>query len=154
MLLTLSLPTEEIFLMHSENRPVAKLPAVDFRFQPREMPLVKQQDTQLPVFHFIYWFSSPYRKVWTSLSVSDTDFSVRHSLMLLWFADLMNVTEEVTIHRPRHRRKEANRHRHDLKERRRSYYARPPTKALVATPISGDNFRIIPPQKGRLLVII
>ena len=24
----------------------------------------------------------------------------RHSLMLLWFADLMNVTEEVTIHRP------------------------------------------------------
>ena len=23
-----------------------------------------------------------------------------HSLMLLWFADLMNVTEEVTIHRP------------------------------------------------------
>ena len=63
LLLTLSLPTEEIFLMHSENRPVANLPAVDFRFQPREMPLVKQQDTQLPVFHFIYWFSSPYRKV-------------------------------------------------------------------------------------------
>ena len=25
---------------------------------------------------------------------------IRHSLMLLWFADLMNVTEEVTIHRP------------------------------------------------------
>ena len=25
---------------------------------------------------------------------------LRHSLMLLWFADLMNVTEEVTIHRP------------------------------------------------------
>ena len=24
----------------------------------------------------------------------------RHSLMLHWFADLMNVTEEVTIHRP------------------------------------------------------
>ena len=23
-----------------------------------------------------------------------------HGLMLLWFADLMNVTEEVTIHRP------------------------------------------------------
>ena len=23
-----------------------------------------------------------------------------HSLMLLWFTDLMNVTEEVTIHRP------------------------------------------------------
>ena len=25
---------------------------------------------------------------------------IRHSLMLLWFADLTNVTEEVTIHRP------------------------------------------------------
>ena len=25
---------------------------------------------------------------------------VRHSLMLIWFADLMNVTEEVAIHRP------------------------------------------------------
>ena len=26
--------------------------------------------------------------------------AIRHSLMLLWFADLINVTEEVTIHRP------------------------------------------------------
>ena len=26
--------------------------------------------------------------------------NVRHSLKLHWFADLMNVTEEVTIHRP------------------------------------------------------
>ena len=25
---------------------------------------------------------------------------VRHGLMLIWFADLMNATEEVTIHRP------------------------------------------------------
>ena len=24
----------------------------------------------------------------------------RHGLMLLWFTDLMNVTKEVTIHRP------------------------------------------------------
>ena len=29
-----------------------------------------------------------------------TMWTIRHSLMLLWFADLMNVTEEVTIHRP------------------------------------------------------
>ena len=27
-------------------------------------------------------------------------WTVRHGLMLLWFKDLMNVTEEVTIHRP------------------------------------------------------
>ena len=29
-----------------------------------------------------------------------TRWSIRHGLMLLWFTDLMNVTEEVTIHRP------------------------------------------------------
>ena len=29
-----------------------------------------------------------------------TRWTIRHSLMLLWFADLMNVTEEDTIHRP------------------------------------------------------
>ena len=31
----------------------------------------------------------------------ETRWTIRHSLMLLWFTDLMNVTEEVTIHRPR-----------------------------------------------------
>ena len=29
-----------------------------------------------------------------------TKENIRHSLKLHWFADLMNVTEEVTIHRP------------------------------------------------------
>ena len=29
-----------------------------------------------------------------------TRWTIRHSLMLLWFADLINVTKEVTIHRP------------------------------------------------------
>ena len=29
-----------------------------------------------------------------------TRWTIRHGLILLWFADLMNVTEEVTIHRP------------------------------------------------------
>ena len=29
-----------------------------------------------------------------------TRWTIRHSLMLLWFADLMNVTGEVTTHRP------------------------------------------------------
>ena len=28
-----------------------------------------------------------------------TRWTIRHGLMLLWFADLMNVTEEVTFHR-------------------------------------------------------
>ena len=29
-----------------------------------------------------------------------TRWTIRHGLMLLWFTGLMNVTEEVTIHRP------------------------------------------------------
>ena len=44
-LLTLSLPTEEIFQVHGQNRPVANLPVVDFRSQPREMPLPKPLNT-------------------------------------------------------------------------------------------------------------
>ena len=44
-LLTLSLPTEEIFQVHGQNRPVAILPVVDFRSQPREMPLPKPLNT-------------------------------------------------------------------------------------------------------------
>ena len=36
-----------------------------------------------------------YIKVYTA-----TTLTIRHGLMLLWFTDLMNVTEEVTIHRP------------------------------------------------------
>ena len=31
-LLTLFLPTEEVFLVKGQNRPVANLPAVDFHF--------------------------------------------------------------------------------------------------------------------------
>ena len=53
-LLTLSLPTEEIFQVHGQNRPVANLPVVDFRSQPREMPLPKPLNTQLSVFLFVY----------------------------------------------------------------------------------------------------
>ena len=34
-----SFPTEEIFQVLGKSRPVANLPAVDFRSQPREMPL-------------------------------------------------------------------------------------------------------------------
>ena len=29
-----------------------------------------------------------------------TRWTIRLGLMLLWFTDLMNVTEEVTVHRP------------------------------------------------------
>ena len=36
-LLTLSLPTEEVLQVNSQNRLVANLPVVDFHSQPREM---------------------------------------------------------------------------------------------------------------------
>ena len=40
-------------------------------------------------------YLTTYIKVHTA-----TRWTIRHSLKLHWFADLMNVTEEVTIHRP------------------------------------------------------
>ena len=73
-LLTLSLPTEEVFQVNGQNRPVANLPIVDFHSQPREMLTPKPLNTQLSVFLLAYWFSSSSRKVLTSLSVSDTVF--------------------------------------------------------------------------------
>ena len=36
-LLTLSLPTEEVFQVHGQNWPVANLPVGNFHSQPREM---------------------------------------------------------------------------------------------------------------------
>ena len=75
-LLTLSLPTEEVFQVNGQNRPVANLPVVDFHSQPREMLTLKPLNRKLSVFLLVYWFSLPFRKVWTSLSVSDTDFLV------------------------------------------------------------------------------
>ena len=36
-LLTLSLPTEEVFQVNGQNRLVENLPVVDFHSQPREM---------------------------------------------------------------------------------------------------------------------
>ena len=74
--LTFSFPTEEVFQVNGQNRPVANLPVVDFHSQPREMLTPKPLNTQLSVFLLVYWFSCPSRKVWTSLSVSDTDFLV------------------------------------------------------------------------------
>ena len=44
-LLTFSLPTEEIFQIHGQNWPVAKLTVVGSRPQPREMPLPEPLNT-------------------------------------------------------------------------------------------------------------
>ena len=44
-LLTLSLPTEEVFRANGQNRSVANPPFVQFRSKPREMPSLKPLDT-------------------------------------------------------------------------------------------------------------
>ena len=59
-LLTLSLQTEEVFQVNSQNRPVVNLPVVDFHSQPREMLTSKPLNTQLWVFLLVNWFSSPF----------------------------------------------------------------------------------------------
>ena len=71
-LLTWSLPTEEIFQVHGQNRPVANRPAVDFRSQPRERPLPKPLNIYGLSFHLL--LSSLSRKVWMSLFVGGADF--------------------------------------------------------------------------------
>ena len=58
-LLTLSLTTEEVFQVNGKN--------------PQRKEILTPK---LSVFLLAYWFSSPSRKVGTSLSVSDTDFLV------------------------------------------------------------------------------
>ena len=55
-LLTLSLPTEEVFQVNGQNRLVANLPVVDFHSQTREMLTPKPLNTQLSVFLLAYWF--------------------------------------------------------------------------------------------------
>ena len=62
-LLTLSLPTEEVFQVNGQNRLMANLSVVDFHSQPREMLTPKPLNTQLSVFLLVYWFSSLSRKV-------------------------------------------------------------------------------------------
>ena len=56
-------PSEEILSVNGKNRPVASLPVVDFRSQPREMPLPKLLNTYLQVFLSVFWFSFPSREV-------------------------------------------------------------------------------------------
>ena len=55
-LLTLSLATEEVFQVNSQNRPMANLPVVDFHSQPREILTPKPLNAQLSVFLLLYCF--------------------------------------------------------------------------------------------------
>ena len=53
---TLSLPTEEVFQVNGQNRPVEDLPVVEFHSQVREMLTPKPLNTQLSVFLLVVFF--------------------------------------------------------------------------------------------------
>ena len=55
-LLNLSLAIEEVFQVHSQKRPVANIPFINFRSQSREMSLPKLLNTQLSVFSTYFGF--------------------------------------------------------------------------------------------------
>ena len=67
-LLTLSLPTKEVFQVNGQNRPVANLPVVDFLSQPREMLTPKPLNTKLSASFWIMVFS-PWRSRSLNLTV-------------------------------------------------------------------------------------
>ena len=62
-LMTLPLPTEEVFQVNGQNRLVANLLVVGILSQSREMLTPKPLNTQLSFFLLVYWFSSFSRKV-------------------------------------------------------------------------------------------
>ena len=62
--LTFSFPTEEVFQVNGENRPVANLPVVDFHSQPREMLTVPEVvNTILTFFTHTFLHCFPLRIV-------------------------------------------------------------------------------------------
>ena len=79
-----SLPTEEIFQVHGQNRPVAYLLVVDFRSQPREIPSPKPLNTLLSVFLFRILVFFPFQK---SLNVT---VCKRHEFFILIAAIIEN----------------------------------------------------------------
>ena len=53
------------------------------------------------IYIYIYGSELPVNNPLKYIKVhTATRWTIRHGLMLLWFTDLMNVTEEVTPHRP------------------------------------------------------
>ena len=71
-----------------QNRPRVNLLVLDFRSQRWKIPLPKALNwgCRFRFFFFVFWFSCSPSKVWTSLSVSGTDFLVfsSHKLKKFW----------------------------------------------------------------------
>ena len=72
---TSSLPTKEIFQVNGQIGLRQTFQSPIFALN-HEKCCYQSHWIQLFVFFFVYWFSFPSKKVWTSLSVSDTDFSL------------------------------------------------------------------------------
>ena len=92
-LLTQSLPKEDVFQGHSQNRPVANLPVFNFRSQPQKMSLSNHWMSKFRFFLFEFWFSSPSRKFisWkTDVSAAEWRYQIQaknyriFSRALLW----------------------------------------------------------------------
>ena len=62
-LLTLFLPTEEVFPVSGQNRPMTNLPVVDFYSQPGKNANTKAAEYVTFVFSFCILHFSPSRKV-------------------------------------------------------------------------------------------
>ena len=98
-LLTFSSPIEEVFQVTGQSRPVANLPVVAFHSQPREMLTPKPLNKQLWVFLLVYWFSSPSRKVWTSLSAIRIFLCFsRHNSRNIWQTTCIENREGFAVH--------------------------------------------------------
>ena len=67
-------------------------------FLAKILPFLHLAKTDSTVFDSYITFRLTAALSWKQLQL-ETNPSVRHGLMLLWFTDLMNVTKEVTIHR-------------------------------------------------------
>ena len=72
-LLTLSLPTEEIFQVNSQYRPVANRPVVDFRCQPPQSEKVTANYLVLRIVSALPFIHQPDRKVRKASDVSAAD---------------------------------------------------------------------------------
>ena len=73
-LLTLSLPTEEVFQVNGQIGRWQIFQLSIFILSREKCQHQSHWIRNFRFFFWVLWFSSPSRKVWTSLSISDTDF--------------------------------------------------------------------------------
>ena len=78
-LLTLSLPTEEIFQVNSQYRPVANRPVVDFRCQPPQSEKVTTNCLVLRIVSALPFTHQPDRKARKASDLSAADLRYQNT---------------------------------------------------------------------------